>query len=183
MQARSREGRAFLRFARAFCACALPIPKEGPLGTISVRFNSSPQGVVSINSCTFRRNGRTQRLASNTSFAGGIHLEFSEQVKTNITIQKCKFYDNMTPRYDAKLLVSPTDWNGNSIGGGMCVALLESTSGVNIQIMNSIFHNNNANWVEDYVFTYKNMHITITFLYSTQHLQGIMEILVGVVLK
>ena len=24
-----------------FCACALPIPKEGPLGTISVRFNSS----------------------------------------------------------------------------------------------------------------------------------------------
>ena len=25
----------------AFCACALPIPKEGPLGTISVRFNSS----------------------------------------------------------------------------------------------------------------------------------------------
>ena len=107
---------------------------------------TNPQGVVSINSCTFRRNGRTQRLASNTSFAGGIHLEFSEQVKTNITIQKCKFYDNMTPRYDAKKLVSPTDWNGNSIGGGMCVALLESTSGVNIQIMNSIFHNNNANW-------------------------------------
>ena len=62
----------------------------------------NPQGVVSINCCTFGRNGRTQRLASNTSFAGGIHLEFSEQVKTNITIQKCKFYDNMTPRYDAK---------------------------------------------------------------------------------
>ena len=34
-------GRTFLRFAGAFCACALPIPKEGPLGTISVRFNSS----------------------------------------------------------------------------------------------------------------------------------------------
>ena len=30
----------FLRFAGAFCACALPILKEGPLGTISVRFNT-----------------------------------------------------------------------------------------------------------------------------------------------
>ena len=38
------------------------------------------------------------------------------------------------------------DWKGNSIGGGMCIVLLEGTSGVNIQIVNSIFHNNNANW-------------------------------------
>jgi hypothetical protein len=28
----------------------------------------------------------------------------------------------------------------------MCIALLEGTSGVNIQIVNSIFHKNNANW-------------------------------------
>ena len=27
------------------CACALPIPKEGPLGTISVRFNTRPLGL------------------------------------------------------------------------------------------------------------------------------------------
>ena len=47
MQARSRVGRTFLRFAGAFCACALPIPKEGPLGTISVRFNSS--GFMAVN--------------------------------------------------------------------------------------------------------------------------------------
>ena len=37
----ARVGRAFLRFAWAFRACALQIPKECPLGTISVRFNSS----------------------------------------------------------------------------------------------------------------------------------------------
>ena len=34
-------GRAFLRFAWALCACALRIPKECPLGVISVRFNNS----------------------------------------------------------------------------------------------------------------------------------------------
>jgi hypothetical protein len=28
----------------------------------------------------------------------------------------------------------------------MCISLLEGTSGVNIQIVNSIFHKNNANW-------------------------------------
>ena len=28
----------------------------------------------------------------------------------------------------------------------MCIALLEGTSGVTIEIVNSIFHNNNANW-------------------------------------
>ena len=35
---------------------------------------------------------------------------------------------------------------GNSVGAGMCIALLEGTLGVNIQIVNSIFHNNKANW-------------------------------------
>ena len=65
----------------------------------------------------------------------------------------------------------------------MCLALLESTSGVNIQIINSMFHNNNANWGEVYVFTYKNIHIKIIFLYSTQGFWKIVGILVEVVFK
>ena len=89
----------------------------------------NPHGEVNIKSCTFIRNGHNQRLASNTSFAGGIHLQFSEQIHTNITVCNCEFRDNRAPRYDATSLGSPTDWNGNSIGGGMCIALLESTSG------------------------------------------------------
>jgi hypothetical protein len=106
----------------------------------------NPQGVVKINTCAFTSNGHKQRLASNKSFAGGIHLQFSERVQTNVTIQKCRFHDNIAPRYDSASLVTPTDWNGNSIGGGMCISLLEGTSGVKIQIVDSIFHNNNANW-------------------------------------
>jgi hypothetical protein len=96
--------------------------------------------------CIYKKNGHQQRLASNTSFAGGIHLQFSERVQTNVTIQKCRFHDNIAPRYDSASIVTPTDWNGNSIGGGMCIALLEGTPGVNIQIVNSIFHKNNVNW-------------------------------------
>ena len=44
MQARSpiAGGADVFAVCGAVCACALPIPKEGPLGTISVRFNSSP---------------------------------------------------------------------------------------------------------------------------------------------
>ena len=121
----------------------------------------NPQGVVNINSCIFTRNGHKQWLASNTSFAGGMHLQFSKQARTNITVCNCIFRQNLAPRYDSPSLVTPTvwDWNGNSIGGGMCVALLESTSGVNIQITNSMLHNNNANWGGGlYVFTNKNVH-------------------------
>ena len=33
-------GGRFCGLRGRFCACALPIPKEGPLGTISVRFNT-----------------------------------------------------------------------------------------------------------------------------------------------
>ena len=106
----------------------------------------NPQGVININTCIFTKNGRQQRLASNTSFAGGIHLQFSERVQTNVTIRKCRFQSNIAPRYDSASLLIPTDWKGNSIGGGMCIALLEGTLGVNIQILNSIFHNNKANW-------------------------------------
>ena len=50
MQARSRVGRTFCGLRGRFCACALPIPKEGPLGTISVRFNSSKCLVVTTSS-------------------------------------------------------------------------------------------------------------------------------------
>ena len=128
----------------------------------------NPQGVVDINFCTFTRNGHTQRLTSNTSFAGGIHLQFSEQVQTNVTINKCRFRDNLAPRYDSASLVTPTDWNGNSIGGGMCVALLESTLGVNILVINSIFHNNNANWSGGLcIYLQKYMHNNYILIFNS----------------
>ena len=55
----------------------------------------NPQGVVGINSCAFTRNGHKQRLASNTSFTGGMHLQFSEKVQTNITVCNCRFRQNL----------------------------------------------------------------------------------------
>jgi hypothetical protein len=46
----------------------------------------NPQGVVNINTCVFTKNGHQKRLASNTSFAGGIHLQFSERVQTKLML-------------------------------------------------------------------------------------------------
>ena len=97
-----------------------------------------------------------------------MHLQFSEQVQTNLTINKCRFHDNLAPRYDSASLVIPTDWNGNSIGGGMCVALLESTSGVNILVINSIFHNNNANWSGGLcIYLQKYMHNNYILIFNS----------------
>ena len=110
----------------------------------------NPYGPVSINHSMFMYNRpmNKMRVTGNSSFAGGIHMQFSEQTNATVTIVNCKFMHNKAPDYytagvDNRRLL---EWNGYSLGGGMGIALLKNSANINIHINNTVFDTNIANW-------------------------------------
>lgn len=102
-------------------------------------------GSTVINYCAFSTNVRT--YSSSRSYAGGIHMQFTEESSTNVSIMNSIFQRNKSPAvpFDPKT-VKITEWNGYSLGGGIGIAFINQSSGVNVYIKNCSFMKNKATW-------------------------------------
>ena len=109
----------------------------------------NPFGEVNIRDCTFLSNGLKRLVPPYTSFAGGLHIEFSQYTLTTVVVENCTFIDNKSPKVNA---TDPTkftnnqDWNGISLGGGMGIALLNTSEAITIHVINCMFMRNLASW-------------------------------------
>ena len=101
---------------------------------------------VNITESVFLRNGGKITTSSNSSFASGLHIQFSEHNFANITIKRCKFGYNKTPNYNTTAPGIPTGWNGHGLGGGIGLVLLKNSTGLTIHIDGCTFDTNNATW-------------------------------------
>ena len=107
----------------------------------------NPYGTVNVTSCRFTGNGGGGEVAGNTSYAGGLHIQFSTYTITNVTIFNCTFKSNKSPKSRiVKEIGSSPDWNGRGLGGGMGISFLKSTTGSSIQVRMCTFVRNDANW-------------------------------------
>ena len=106
----------------------------------------NPSETVSIIDTGFLGNGGKHTVSKNMSFAAGLHMQFSEHTSTNVTIQNCRFRYNKTPNYNSTAPGTPTEWNGQSLGGGVGLVLLNNSTGLYIRINGCIFDGNEASW-------------------------------------
>ena len=112
----------------------------------------NPRGEVNIKNCRLESNGQ-KRLSNDTSFAGGLHIQFSQQVitPTTVTIESCKFIQNKSPKVDGHDISATKDlndrqWDGKSFGGGMGIAILKTSNATKVYIFNCVFAENSAKW-------------------------------------
>ena len=123
---------------------------------LSIRKNGKGSGMMIVNPdgpfhishsvFMYNRPMNKLRVTGNSSFAGGIHMQFSEQTNATVTIVNCKFTHNKAPDYNTMAVGRSMEWNGYSLGGGMGIALLKNSAGINIHINNTVFDKNIANW-------------------------------------
>ena len=109
----------------------------------------NPTGYVNIQECKFFNNGRKNTTRAGSSFAGGLHVQFSKCAFTRFTIKNCVFFKNKAPPLDAidpKKILNLTRWNGNGLGGGIGILFLKRSSHVTVNIMNCTFQKNLAPW-------------------------------------
>ena len=109
----------------------------------------NPLGYVNIQDCKFLTNGRKSMTYAGSSYAGGLHIQFSRYTFTRLTIKNCVFYQNTAPPLDAlnpMEFVNFTEWNGNGLGGGIGLLLLKHSSCVTVYILNCTFERNKAPW-------------------------------------
>ena len=105
-------------------------------------------GVINIRNSTIIENdyklNRTE--TTNNSFAA-LHMQFSEQNGTNVSIINCKFERNHSPKYsklDPAAVKQQTNLNGYSLGGGMGIVFMQKSNGIVIDIQNCTFKHNIA---------------------------------------
>jgi hypothetical protein len=108
-------------------------------------------GTILIYKSIFVSNTYRNKLSvTSKSYAKGIHMQISHKLNdVNISILNCEFQDNKSPKYVKYSEISRQhiNWNGHSLGGGMGIVLINtSTSLVNIVINNSNFSKNKASW-------------------------------------
>ena len=108
-------------------------------------------GAIVIHKSVFVSNTYSNKRSVQTkSYARGIHMQISHKVKgINVSVVDSKFQQNKSPKFTIYGEISRQDinWNGHSLGGGMGIVLINtSTSVVKIIINNSIFTKNKASW-------------------------------------
>ena len=99
--------------------------------------------------CKFLINGRKNKTYAGSSYAGGLHIQFSRYTFTTLIIKNCAFNQNTAPPLDAldpKETMNFTQWSGNGLGGGIGLLLLKYSSCVTVYILNCTFKSNKAPW-------------------------------------
>ena len=106
----------------------------------------NPFGYVNIQECIFFNNGHTKKARPGSSFAGGLHVQFSKKIFTMLAIKNCEFNANAAPLLNAETS-KLAQWNGgNGLGGGIGILLLKNSSCITIHISNCTFQGNSAPW-------------------------------------
>ena len=103
-------------------------------------------GAVNVRNCNFSYNGRVNVTDSGSSFAGGLHIHFSIHTYTVLTIENSIFDHNVSPPVYALDPSNFSRWNGNGIGGGLGILLLENSSDIIIHVLKCTFVKNQASW-------------------------------------
>ena len=104
-------------------------------------------GEISIIKSTFNDNNYKLPLPAplNSSFAAGIHMQFSGNKQTNVHVSNCNFEKNHSPNVhvlDPDALKVQVSLNGYSLGGGMGIVFMQQSNGTVIEIHNTSFKHN-----------------------------------------
>ena len=141
------------------CNASLVIQESSniTIESVTVRHNKLNSGImlidcngeISIINSKFNDNRyKIQTFAPfNSSFAAGLHIQFSGNKQANITVLNCHFERNVSPNYhvlNPDATKGQVNLNGYSLGGGMGVVFMQQSNGTVLEIQNTIFKENTA---------------------------------------